>query len=69
MPGRTHRKARELGAGRSLYIAMPRAWCDAVGVVRGTRLTIVYGSVLVVVPPGNEECVGKILERFPAEVP
>jgi hypothetical protein len=58
-----------MGAGRSLYVAMPRAWCAAVGIEKGTILTMVFGSILIVFPPGQEESVQSVLARLPAEVP
>jgi hypothetical protein len=44
---------------RLLYL--PKSWCDGIGLEGGTRVEIVAGRALVVLPPDSRELVERVL--------
>lgn len=50
---------RPKGAQRLLYL--PKSWCDGVGLDGGTRVEIVAGRALVVLPPNSGELTERVL--------
>lgn len=51
MPGKTERVVGANGASQSRYVVLPRSWCEGTGVRKGSRVSVLTNSVLVIVPP------------------
>ncbi len=62
MTGRTTRKVGRVGAGKSSYVVLPADWTRGNGVAKGDRVTILYDSVLVIVPPDLDHEAERILD-------
>ncbi len=52
MPGLTSRKIVPIGASRA--VTLPPDWLNALGLDNGSRLDLVYDSVVLVKPPSMD---------------
>jgi hypothetical protein len=67
MTGKTERRVGEIGSGHSRYVILPRMWCDGSGITRGTRVSVLFDGVLVIVPPRMGRAAERILAAMRSE--
>jgi antitoxin component of MazEF toxin-antitoxin module len=67
MIARQRRLVGEMGApgSTSLFVRTPAGWARAVGVVKGSTVTVVFGlgNILLVVPEGREQEVDRLIAK------
>ena len=61
MPGKTSRSVGTNGRSQARYVVLPRAWCEASGVDKGSRVEVLYDGVLIVLPPDRRSSAPEIL--------
>lgn len=64
MVAKTTRQVFEIGRNKGRVMVLPKDFCEGMDIQKGTILTVYYGDVALIAPPGTEELAARLVKAM-----